>query len=774
MFSHQPHPSQSVKAGGLRPLFTGLISILATPLIIFVVPTIWIFLANQTELSGNLGVTAYPLLGGALCLLAGVCLYLFKTVPLLNLALRYYHFLGASFFVFFALKEGRLPSADASWAFLVVLVLPAIGAWRFRRRLSLDRLTEIMAVFSAFLLLGNGAYFAMHLKSDPKTNSIATSEERRFPPSDLPNIYHIVLDGFQTDMFEATLTDEVRRLLAGFTYYPENIAVYGLTAMSMASVFSGRSYHYGEDQEAFIENAFNSKDSLIAWFKREGYLTVARTHPGYNNLPLDQFDRADAHAIRADASMRSYIRKVFASLWGFKILPLEIARKVLPDHSIEQLRSGSFLPNTSPIISYGGFMTFLRDEETLPSGGRYTYVHLIIPHFPFVLKEDCSYNGDYEITGPLEQSLCATSLIVRLIERLKGLGRFDDSIILIHGDHGQEFLIKEGQLKKVVGGFFSENYSFARSRALLLFKPAGVSTKEKLAVSHAKTTLLDIAPTLVETLGLEASGGMEGHSLLSTPFPERKMRYYYSFNKPSDESELTDEILRYRVQENGSLKLEDMIPVRLRSKPMAALLEEIYAKARTERISPLQMAIFQGQNAVAEFLITHGADLKAGDERGWMALTWAGYLARHKIAELLIAHGADVNGRDQNGRTPLHWIAYAGHTTVAELLIDRGADVNARDESGWTPIYGATYGGHKTLAHLLINHGAQVNVQDKDGVTPLHWAVERGDEAMVTLLLVNNAELKSIDREGKTPLRLAAEKGNAAVLQAIKENGGKE
>lgn len=721
-----------------------------------------------------MGVIAYPLLGGVLCFLAGVCLYYFKAGPVLNLALRYYHFLGASFFVFFILKEGRLASADTGWALLAIFVLPAMGAWGLLRRLSLDRLTGIMAVFSSFLLLGNGAYFLMHLELDPKANSKATSEERRFSPSDLPNIYHIVLDGFQTDMFEATHTDEVRHSLAGFTYYPENIAVYGLTAMSMASVFSGRSYHYGENQEAFIENAFNSKDSLLSWLKSKGYLTVARTHPGYNNLPLDQFDRADEHAIHADASMRSYTKRMFASLWGFKILPLEIARKVLPEHAIEQLRSGSFLPNTSPIISCAAFWTFLRDEETLPSRGRYTYVHLIIPHFPFVLKQDCSYDGDFKITSPLEQSLCATSLIVRLIEGLKHLKRFDESIILIHGDHGQEYFLKEGELQKVVGGFFSENYSFARSRALLLFKPAGVSSEERLAVSHAKTTLLDIAPTLVETLGLEGGGAMEGDSLLSVPFPNRRTRYYYSFNKSSEESELTDEILGYHIQEDGSVKLEEMMPLTLRSKPMAVLLDDIYAKARTYRVPPLHVAIFEGQNAAAEFLITHGADVNAGDEKGWTALTWAGYLARHKIARLLIAQSAEVNGRDQNGRSPLHWTAYAGHTTVAELLIKHGADVNARDESGWTPIHGATLGGHETLALLLINNGAQVNVQDKDGAAPIHWAVETGDEAMVNLLLAHKAELKVMDKEGKTPLRLAAEQGNVAVLKAIKENGGKE
>jgi hypothetical protein len=351
MFSHQPHSSQSGNAGRFRLLFTGLISLLATPLIIFVVPAIWIFLANQKELSGDLGVTAYPLMAGVLFLLAGACLYSYRAVPVINLALRYYHFLGASFFIFFALKEGRLSWADTSWALLLVLVLPAMAAWRLRRRMSLDRLTGTMAVFSAVFIIGNGSYLAMHLQSAPGVDRAVRLEERRSTRADLPNIYHVVLDGFQTDMFEATLTDEVRRSLAGFSYYPENISAYGLTAMSMASVFSGRSYHYGEDQDAFINSAFDFKDFLLSWLKNKGYFTLARTHPGYNNLPLDQFDSAEAHVIYADVSMRSYMRRMFASLWIFKIMPLEIGRKALPEHTIEQLQSGSFLPNTSPITS---------------------------------------------------------------------------------------------------------------------------------------------------------------------------------------------------------------------------------------------------------------------------------------------------------------------------------------------------------------------------------------------------------------------------------------
>ena len=73
----------------------------------------------------------------------------------------------------------------------------------------------------------------------------------------------------------------------------------------------------------------------------------------------------------------------------------------------------------------------------------------------------------------------------------------------------------------------------------------------------------------------------------------------------------------------------------------------------------------------------------------------------------LISHGADVNAINNRGWTPLHLTCVLGHKSQAELLIAADADVNAKDKDGHTPLWYAQELGHTELAELLRKHGAK-------------------------------------------------------------------
>ena len=146
-------------------------------------------------------------------------------------------------------------------------------------------------------------------------------------------------------------------------------------------------------------------------------------------------------------------------------------------------------------------MNVLEQEADLPANGRYTLIHLVLPHSPEVLAADCSYDVAGSETTQLEQAGCATKLLVDFVERLKELGRFDNSLVIAQADHG---------VYEPDNG--AENPAERVSlHALLLIKPIG--SDGEFAVSSVNSTLIDIAPTLLGALEVENQLQMDGTPL---------------------------------------------------------------------------------------------------------------------------------------------------------------------------------------------------------------------------------------------------------------------
>lgn len=139
--------------------------------------------------------------------------------------------------------------------------------------------------------------------------------------------------------------------------------------------------------------------------------------------------------------------------------------------------------------------------------------------------------------------------------------------------------------------------------------------------------------------------------------------------------------------------------------------------------TPLSFAVRHGDVALAEFLITQGAEVKRP----------IGYLQF----------------------SVLHIAADKGDAAMVKLLVKNGADANARTRYNETPMHRAACGGHdEALAALIVAKG-DVDAQNDMKQTPLHWAISANKADTVKLLLQWDADITRTDIDGQTPKAFA-------------------
>ncbi|MGH9463200.1 MAG: PASTA domain-containing protein, partial [Vicinamibacteria bacterium] len=311
----------------------------------------------------------------------------------------------------------------------------------------------------------------------------------------LPNIYHLIFDAYQTDLLEHTLTDEAKKALGGFTYFPNNKAEWSQTFMSLSAIFAGRRYAYDRTINNFMSRAFDSEICVLYWLKSQQYQTLAYVTNNWDSR-VRYLDRVVYHGAAARDELLPLNEESFWNVWLYSNTPPALKKAAmrskwfghLTEKDLEKLQEGRLLPATAPVTSYLGFKSLMATEKDLSPSGRYTVAHVIIPHYPLRLRADCSYNLGSSETHILEQSQCALKLIQEFVRLLKDLGRFDDSLIIIHGDHGDTYRTKNGEL--------TENARARSLDAVLLVKPVGKTGEGELEVLETRTSLADI-PTII-------------------------------------------------------------------------------------------------------------------------------------------------------------------------------------------------------------------------------------------------------------------------------------
>ena len=176
----------------------------------------------------------------------------------------------------------------------VVLYVAFTGYERFGRVLVQAATTAfgIQCVIAATVLVSNAS--TLQAPSEIDLDGIAAEAITRF--SRQQNVVHIVMDGFQSDLFSEIIDDpanaDLKQELQGFTLFRDNLGVYPYTQMTVPALLSGRLYRNEMPVDDFISDVFKGDTILNAAFDAGFEVDIAAPIALKNIYSLGKYSHA--------------------------------------------------------------------------------------------------------------------------------------------------------------------------------------------------------------------------------------------------------------------------------------------------------------------------------------------------------------------------------------------------------------------------------------------------------------------------------------------------
>jgi ankyrin repeat protein len=117
--------------------------------------------------------------------------------------------------------------------------------------------------------------------------------------------------------------------------------------------------------------------------------------------------------------------------------------------------------------------------------------------------------------------------------------------------------------------------------------------------------------------------------------------------------------------------------------------------------NPLMIASIEGQLPLVETLVLQK---KANvNKTGWGPLHYASSAGKLSVAQFLVTHGANVNALSPSDTTPLMMAVSSGNELLIKFLLDNGADLSARNHEGFSAIDVAELFNRNSIRDGLIS-----------------------------------------------------------------------
>lgn len=309
------------------------------------------------------------------------------------------------------------------------------------------------------------------------------------------NVFHIIMDGFQTDVFMELVEEEgFADKLDGFVVYTDNLAVGKRTVLCVPAIFSGEIYDGTVEESEYFRAAIQRSFHNVLF--DNGYVVNLMPHITMENTKHTNYFTSPATYATAPRTRLLRTSSYLVDVSLFRQLPHFAKRFVFND---ENWRLSSLVgtpPTHASFQQKAFFRDYIARMHVVHHRPTYTFMHLMPPHPPFVTTADGRYAGR-ALPNTRENYKNEARAILRMfmdfIARLEALGIYQSSIIVLQGDHGAGFVPPQA-------GAASSRLA-SRVSALLAVKAS--EERGPLRTSTAPSTIADIPATLMDMLAIE-------------------------------------------------------------------------------------------------------------------------------------------------------------------------------------------------------------------------------------------------------------------------------
>ena len=332
----------------------------------------------------------------------------------------------------------------------------------------------------------------------------------RFEFSKERNVILVVLDEFQSDVFEEILEEDasLSNAFSGFTYFKNALAPGQFTFPSVPVMLTGLFYDNTKPVPEYLEDSFLTH-SLFKSLTDAGVRTDVFP---FTTDTVFLSPQIASNAILTSPRMVEFLKLLDVGV--FRIVPFVFKPYVyrsgnwltfaVARRTEYELRKATGVidstPEALPSADMKSFQDGLETATARTTDTVFKFNHLTGMHVPLLYDEDLNVTRpSYSREHYRSQAIGVLGVMRSLLAKLHELDVYDRSMIIIAGDHGsgrsQDMWI--GPADPLQADF---NVLKARGSPLLLVKPLAPmegTSPERLLVSSAPVTLLDIPLTIL-------------------------------------------------------------------------------------------------------------------------------------------------------------------------------------------------------------------------------------------------------------------------------------
>ena len=414
---------------------------------------------------------------------------------------------------------------------IVITLLAVVLVFLFSKKFRKNTELALCAVAGALIVMQLAGFVSSALTMDTKTTkdrqNHVLSARGQFDLGSESNVVVFVMDtadgAWAREMLDRW--PDLKDTLSGWTWYPNATSRYNRTYPALTYMLTGQTCHFDRPVPTYVDEAFTNGAAFLKNLSDAGVDTRILTPDP--DLVSDQADPYIANAVNYDYAdfgnlYLPRLEKVLLRIAVYKSAPYLFKNYGLYD--MNYVNTASFKIHNDPETKYGNydyeFYAKLKSNGLTVSDTNkkaFRFYHTAGTHIGVFWGEDLVPDPNRVGTGDYPAALrgCFKN-VEEYIARLKDLGLYDQTTIIVTADHGSNFGVPYGQpLERTT-----------TATPIMMVKYAGSDLTQPLQENKAPVSQDELFSTVEQALSAAPSGLGSGKTFKDFTEGEARDRFY--------------------------------------------------------------------------------------------------------------------------------------------------------------------------------------------------------------------------------------------------------